>query len=213
MLKKWCSTYWLRVVYALGILMLILQIVNWNNWNSQVKMLSAMAILLSVHVLEEWKIPGGFHYCYNLLFKSDIPSYPMNQLTDMFTNFAGEIFFFLIVFFFPCNGTTLAMTIFCFLEGILHPAMTVFMHFKLKAVGKKCYYAPGIITAFGFLANGILQTCYLADVVLTSHDIVIAIITLLIMIVGMILLPEHIWRNPQTPYKFETKGYFEKFNL
>src|SRR5574344_2399336 len=86
---KWfVAQGWLYVMIAIGIFMAVLLIKNWKDWTWLNKLGTLAIIVLVFHVWEEWVIPGGFHYIYNL--GSECPErYPMSQLTDMITNFGG----------------------------------------------------------------------------------------------------------------------------
>lgn len=92
MLKKWCTDTWLYVMYAIGAVMALLLLWKWDQWSHTVKLLVSITIIVPLHVAEEWRLPGGFHYIYNLIFRSPSPNvYPMNTLVDMSTNFFGEL--------------------------------------------------------------------------------------------------------------------------
>ena len=69
-----------------------LLILNWNSWTPGAKGGAFLAVIMPLHVLEEWKCPGGLHYIYNIIFgPKDFGSryldrYPMSRFTDMITN-------------------------------------------------------------------------------------------------------------------------------
>lgn len=212
-MKKWCSSYWLYVTYVLGIAAFMFLIKNWNVWSAEQKLLSLMAILLPLHVAEEWKVPGGFHFSYNLLFKSDSPNcYPMNQLTDMITNFTGEIFFIVLLCIGANRGIILAMACFSYMEAVGHTGLSAVMYKKYKSRGKRTIYAPGLVTAYaGFLIAGIIMTYYLMQSGIGLSDAITAVIILIIMIGGMIFVPENLFKSKDTVYAFPSARYFEKF--
>ena len=212
-MKKWCSTYWLYTIYAMGVIALLVLVKNWTIWNDGEKLLALMAILLPIHVAEEWKLPGGFHYAYNLLRKSDSPNcYPMNQLTDMLTNFMGEIFFFVLISIGATTGILLAMACFCYIETIGHTLLSAVIDRQFKHNGKRIIYTPGLFTAYcGFLIVGIVMTIHLVQTGIQPKDIGIAIGILLIMIVGMICIPENLFKSKETKYPFPSSRYFRKF--
>lgn len=90
--KLWLSV-WLYVITLIAGIVLGCLISNWSVWSLQTKLFAFATMLLPLHVLEEWYFPGGFHTMYNLMQKSDkLDRYPMNQLSDMWTNFIGVIF-------------------------------------------------------------------------------------------------------------------------
>lgn len=90
--KKWLSC-WLYVMIAVTGIIIGIAICKWTDWTLQNKLFALATALLPLHVLEEWHFPGGFHTMYNLMAKSDCPDrYPMNQMSDMWTNLIGVIF-------------------------------------------------------------------------------------------------------------------------
>ncbi|MFV0519230.1 MAG: HXXEE domain-containing protein, partial [Lachnospirales bacterium] len=66
---------------------------NRNTW-TKINILCTLAVIVLVlHVIEEWVLPGGLHYSYNISHGSNVLGrYPMNRLTDMITNFGGVLF-------------------------------------------------------------------------------------------------------------------------
>lgn len=162
-MKKWCSGNWLYVTYAMGIFAFLALVKNRNVWSEGENLLALMAVLLPAHVAEKWKVPGGFHFAYNLLRKSDCPNcYPMNQLTDMLTNFMGEIFFLILMIVGPSAGILLAMACFCYMEAVGHTLLSAVVGRQFQRNGKRILYTPGLFTAYcGFLPLGICMTNYL----------------------------------------------------
>lgn len=214
MLLKWCKKTWLYVMYAIGAVLCVVAALNWNHWSFEMKLLAANAIILPAHVFEEWQFPGGFSYQYNMVMGSDrLDHYPMNRLTDMITNFGGEILFIAMLILGVANtGTTLALTIFCWMEAVLHTAIGVFMWTKFKAKGKRSIYGTGSATSYiGFLPAAIWGTRWLLQQTITGVDIRNAVILLAIMLGGLILIPENLLKRKDNPYVFENAGYYEKF--
>lgn len=214
MLLKWCQKPWLYVMYVLGAVLCVVAALNWNHWPFEMKMVAVNAIILPAHVFEEWQFPGGFSYQYNMVMGSDrLDRYPMNRLTDMITNFGGEILFMTMLIPGIANtGTTLALTVFGWLEVIIHTAIGVFMWAKFKARGKRSIYGPGSATSYiGFLPAAIWGTQWLLQQTITGVDIRNAAILLAIMLVGLILVPENLFKRKENPYVFESAGYYERF--
>lgn len=214
MLNKWCEKIWLYVMYTIGIILLVMLIVNWNNWSFGLRMICTLGIILPIHVCEEWQFPGGFHFQYNTLMKSETPNcYPMNQLTDMITNFCGELFFVcLLIGKFDSTGTILALTIFCWIEAIIHTLASIPLWKKFRDSGKKTIYGPGSASAhLLFAPAGVLGFVYLMRQQIAGSDVICAIIILAIMLIGMIVLPETLLKQKNSKYAFKNVGYFEKF--
>ena len=213
MLSTWCKKNWLYVMYSIGVVLTILLIANWTNWTVEMKFVVINAIILSLHVFEEWQFPAGFHYQYNLSYHSKYPDrYPMNRLTDMITNFVGELFIIILLVIGVNKGMILALTIFSLLEVVIHTAFGIKMYHRFKEKGKKSIYGPGSVTAYvGFGVNGLFQLLWLIKNGVTLNDWRIAILVLFVMIVGMILIPENLLKKEDNEYSFPSAGYFEKF--
>lgn len=214
MLNKWCSKVWLRVLYVLGVLFLVVSATHWGLWSFGQKLIGAMGVILPLHVLEEWQIPGGFHYQYNLLMKSDTLScYPMSRLTDMLTNFCGELFFLaLLLLRQDGTGTTLALTVFCWLEVVIHTLVGFRMLKQFKSRGKRTFYGPGSLSAYlGFAPAGVAGLLHLLRQPVFASDLLHAVVLLGVMLLGLIVLPENLLKRKDSPYAFSNAGYFEKF--
>lgn len=213
MLNKWCRKPWLYVMYTLGAVMAVILIVNWNRWDTAQKLLTAMAVVLPAHVYEEWQVPGGFHYSYNMLFGSEYPNrYPMNRLTDMITNFAGELFFIVLIIIGANTGMILALAIFSTLEVVIHTIVGAICYRKFKSKGKRSIYSPGLITAYiGFGVVGTLMFVWLSQNHISGSDWLVALGILAVMLIGMIAIPESLLKKKENEYAFATAGYFEKF--
>ena len=90
--KIWLSVWTYVITLISGVILGALAF-HWNVWSFQTKIFAFATALLPLHVLEEWYFPSGFHTMYNMMQCSDTPDrYPMNQLSDMWTNFIGVIF-------------------------------------------------------------------------------------------------------------------------
>lgn len=215
-IKGWLSC-WLYVITAIGSFLTILLIGNWNIWTIPTKLAVASVISLVLHVLEEWKFPGGFYYMYNLQHgsKEEIADrYPMNQLTDMLTNF--------IPIAFGCIMLCFGMPYIVCLIWFLLSAMEVFVHtlagFQMKkrfaTKGKKTIYNPGFATTYlcflpvfiGFIIS------FFKYRMPTILEILLAIVFTLIMARICINWAEDIFKSKNSPYPYNWgKGYFDKF--
>ena len=83
----WLSV-WLCVATAIALAVFVHIVRNWNRWDWLTRLVAICSIWIVPHVREEWIVPGGFHYMYNMLSGSTATDrYPMSQLTDMWTNF------------------------------------------------------------------------------------------------------------------------------
>ncbi len=210
---NWLSC-WLYVITMLSGIILGITISNWQVWDLQTKLFAFATALLPLHVLEEWHFPGGFHVMYNLMKKSNKPdSYPMNQLTDMLTNFLGVIFG-CVVLFIGVNPVFMVMQLFlCCAEIFGHTSGGIF---SLKYFqGKRTIYNPGLLTTiFGYLplAIGIIISFFVFKAP-TFIEIIIALLCSMILGYFSLPLPEKLFKDLNTPYGFTWgDGYFSKFN-
>ena len=79
---------WLYCMIIMSVILTVQMIVHWKEWDGLTKLGAFTVIVLTFHVWEEWVIPGGFHYIYNIDSAAALRSrYPMSQITDMITNF------------------------------------------------------------------------------------------------------------------------------
>lgn len=101
-IKHWLSC-WLYVITLLSGIIIGYTIFNWSHLTLQTRFVALTVAMLPLHVLEEWLFPGGFHYMYNVFANSDkTDRYPMNQLSDMWTNLFGLLVGCIIL----CMGVT-----------------------------------------------------------------------------------------------------------
>lgn len=212
--KKWLSI-WLYVINSVALVILGFLIKNWNICTFQTKIFAFATILLPIHVLEEWHFPGGFHTMYNLMKNSkDLDKYPMNMLSDMWTNFIGVIFG-CIVLIVGVNPIFMFMQLFlCFAEVFGHTSGGIFAYRKFKNKGKKTIYSPGSFTTlFGYIPLAIcIIISFFIEQGISLWQILIALICSVLL--GWFALSgiEKICKNKNTPYGYTWgNGYFEKY--
>ncbi len=70
--KIWLSC-WLYIIVLISGIIIGLLVANWSVWSWQTRLFAMATALLPIHVLEEWRFPGGFHTMYNLMAGSDTP--------------------------------------------------------------------------------------------------------------------------------------------
>lgn len=215
-IRGWLSC-WLYVITAIGGFLTALLIINWGTWPVHTKLAVAADISLVLHVLEEWKFPGGFYYMYNLQHKSPeelADRYPMSQLTDMITNFVPILF--------GCVMLAIGMPYFTSLMWFLLSAMEVVVHTiagkdcirLFGGRGKKSLYNPGQITSyfcfFPVLIGYIVS--FLTYRIPTLVEILLAVACTLIMSFLVINLAENKLKDENSPYAYDWgKGYFKKY--
>lgn len=214
--KGWLSC-WLYVITATAGVLAGLTAANWHSWDVQTKIYALSAILLPLHVLEEWHFPGGFHTMYNLMAGSEpekADRYPMNQLSDMWTNFIGVIFS-CVVLAVGVRPLFLLMELFiCAAEIYGHTSGGIFLYRRFKSKGKKTIYSPGFATMlFGYvpLAFGIIISFFTVKAP-AVWEILLAIPCSVGL--GFVSLPlmEKICKNENTPYGYTWgDGYLAKY--
>ena len=116
------------------------------------------AIIIPFHVIEEWKLPGGLHYIYNVIFGSKemgskyLDRYPMSRLTDMITNIGLELFplAFLVMSLVAglSNEMAICITLFSLLEVMAHTLVGIYSFIRYRKAGKRSIYCPGIGTSY-----------------------------------------------------------------
>ena len=218
MLDRWCKRAWIKFSCCITAFVTVAVLLFWKEWSADVKILAGIAALIPVHVLEEWVFPGGFHFQYNSIFRSDLPDrYPMSRLSDMITNLGATIFFLIITVIgvikgHISNGIILGSLIFSALEVIVHTIFGVAMYSKFKNKGKTTIYGPGSITAYvGFGVFGTLLLYSLESLTITFGDWIVCAGFILELLIVFILMPEALTKRKDTIFFYENNGYFDRF--
>ena len=214
--KGWLSC-WLYVITGMAGVILGLTAANWNTWDIQTRIYALSAVLLPLHVLEEWHFPGGFHTMYNLMdgtSPEEADRYPMNQLSDMWTNFIGVVFS-CIVLAVGVRPFFLIMELFiCVAEIFGHTSGGIFLLKKFRNKGKRTIYSPGFATMlFGYVPIAIaIVVSFFTEKAPTLADVILAIPCS--MALGYLSLPfaEKVCRDRNTPYGYTWgDGYLSRF--
>ncbi len=212
--KLWLDLWLYLMIMVSGIIIGML-VCNWQVCGLQQKLFAAATALLPFHVLEEWHFPGGFHTMYNLMAKSHCPDhYPMNRMSDMWTNLIG-VFFGCVVLFVGVNPFFCVMQLFlCCAEVFGHFSGGIFLYRQFHSKGKHTVYSPGMATTlFGYIpiAVGIIISFFTQSAP-TVTEFILAVIC------GMVLggislnLPEKILKDENTPYGYTWgDGYLSKY--
>jgi len=210
---------WLYVMAGGGIALIVVLIASWAQLDWITRLAYFTVIALPFHVWEEWRFPAGFHYIYNLVWRSDAPDrFPMNQMSDMITNFGGLIFN--IVLLIIGGGKpiiAIVLFLFCAMEVIAHTGIgfRAFTFFRSK--GKKTIYNPGLGTSYSLflpIAIGYIFLLATRELQTVWSDWLLGVVLGLIELILLIVIPERLLRNKNTPYPFTGKyqyGYFKKY--
>ena len=125
-----------------------------KEW-SPLNILCTLAIIvLILHVIEEWVLPGGLHYSYNIAHGSThLSRYLMNCLTDMITNFGAVVLGCIVLKFWGFRKpAAAAIMLFSAFEVIVHVTNGIQDMQIFGVYGMNTLYSPGLITSlFGFL--------------------------------------------------------------
>lgn len=215
-LQGWLSV-WLYVMAAIGIFLAVLVWKNRKTWN-QVNILCTLAIIVLVlHVLEEWVLPGGLHYSYNIAHGSMLLSrYPMNRLTDMVTNFGGVVLGCVVLKVWGFRKPAgIAVMLFSAFEVVIHVTIGIQDMQLFGPYGMNTLYSPGLITSlFGFLpvCVGLAITLFKKKEGRPSlKQWIMAVAAMFGFCFLLINLPEMTLGREDTLYEFTDRGYYERF--
>ncbi len=212
-MKKWLN-HWIKVETLLGLFALIIIIVKKDTLSMTSIYFLILSIILPLHVLEEWIKPGGFYYLYNSIVMGSDDSladhYPMNQITDMLTNFVGEMIFIICSFIYY-KPLTIMLCLFCFIEFFGHLlAMSILSYRRYHT-----FYNPGYITSIlGYLPLGIMSLHYILIHHYSINNWIIGIICTLLLLIICIVIPESLLKSKENDYGFYKDygyGYYSKY--
>lgn len=215
-MQGWLAV-WLYAIMIIAGVILGMLISHWHVWDPQTKIYALSAVLLPLHVMEEWHFPGGFHTMYNLMKGTDFNEadrYPMNQMSDMWTNFIG-IVFSCIVLIAGVRPLFLLMELFiCAAEIFGHTGGGIFLYKRYRKEGKKTIYSPGSATMLGGyvpIAIAIIVSFFTVQAP-QWWEYPLALVCS--MGLGYLSLPfaEKMCRDKESPYRFSWgDGYLARF--
>lgn len=215
-IQGWLSI-WLYVIAVIGIVLGVLVYKNRKTW-SKLNILCTLAIIVLVlHVIEEWVLPGGLHYSYNISNGglSTLSRYPMNRLTDMITNFGGIVLGCIVLKFWGFKKpAAIAVMIFGFAEFAMHLAIGIIDMGIFWPYGMNIVYSPGFLTSlFGFLpiSIGLAVELFKKKPRPTLKDWFIGLAAMFALAFLLISLPESLLKDENSPYNFTNAGYYEQF--
>lgn len=215
-IQGWLSI-WLYVMTAIGITLGVLLWKNRKEWQTLNILCTLAIIVLILHVIEEWVLPGGLHYSYNIAHNSPLLSrYPMNRLTDMITNFGAVIVGCIVLKVWGFRkSAALAVMMFSAFEVGMHIAIGIQDMQIFAEYGMNTLYSPGLFTSlFGFLPICVLLAIYLLKKKENRPSIlqwIMAIAGTIVLCFLLINMPENIWGKKDSPYEFTNRGYYEQF--
>ncbi len=206
---------WLYLMGAMGIFSAVQLVVKRKEWDAARKLGALTVIVLVLHVMEEWVIPGGFHYFYNISSEAVLRDrYPMNALTDMITNFGGALLWFALVQTDKYGRKmSFAVMLFSFAEVAIHLLGAESSRSLLLESGiVSPFYTPGLLTALlCWLPLGITYVTYFIRTRIKLSDVIGGVIILAVLSVLLIVMPEGLLKSEDTPYVFDDAGWYEQF--
>lgn len=209
------ETGWLYAMLVMGVVLTVQLIVNRKSWNALRRLGACTVLVLVLHVWEEWVIPGGFHYFYNLSSEAALRDrYPMNELTDMITNFGGALVWLLLV---ETNAygrkMSFAVMLFSFAEVLIHLLGAASSRALLLENGVYSpFYTPGLLTALAcWLPLGIAYAVRFMQARFRVRDVLGGAAILVLLSMLLIVLPESLLKSKDTPYVFDNAGWYEKY--
>ena len=224
-LDKFCDIIWLICLGILGGIVAVLLIMNWNTWLPGTKAGAFLAIIMPLHVLEEWKLPGGLHYIYNIIFGPKefggkyLDRYPMSRFTDMLTNIGLAVIpLIYAVLAQHCglsNIVAICIIILSFGQVLAHTVVGCYALKRYRKRGKKSVYCPGHITAcVMFLPAGIYLCSVISNV--TAVDVLGGILAMAIL--GAVCVPlqeiplkKWVLKQEGSTFAFASPKYFAQF--
>jgi len=230
MIKKidiWCRNLWIYFICIIGILTAIYLLMNWNDLSAAVKGCAFCAIIMPLHVIEEWKLPGGLHYIYNVFVfgpsahdTNSLDRFPMSRLTDMFTNVGLTVvpllYAWLSVIYPEISAALiLCMIVFGLGELLVHTVVGIGCLLRYRKAGKRTIYDPGLGTSvMFFLPASIYLAANLPEV--GGNDWLGCLLLFMGMVILCIAFAEFPFRKwvrslNSTYFAFEDPKYFSKF--
>jgi len=210
-LKFWTNTVWPYSTVAFGACVFAVLVTNWNVWPEEQKLVAAIYVLVPFHTWEEWRLPGGFAYQYNLLSGSLMPDrYPMNQLTDTLTISGAMCFGTCLLVHGVTPAILISQAVFALAKVAMHLDFGVRMRRRFWAKGKRSIYNPGLATAvLGLVPILARSIALLLRIKLAPVDFLTALV--LSGVLGtLILLPKRLPQMDSAEMVFDM-GYYSRF--
>ncbi len=216
LVNAWLSV-WLYVMAGIGIFLTVKVIKNRKTWDTVNILCTVAVIVLVLHVIEEWVLPGGLHYSYNFSHgSSDLARYPMNRLTDMITNFGGVLLGCIVLKVWRFRKPAgIAVMLFSAFEAVIHIVIGINSLNTFWEYGMRTLYSPGLITSlFGFLpvTVGLAIHLFKKENRASFKQWITAVAVMFGFCFLLINLPEMLLSDENSVYGFTDRGYYERFS-
>ncbi len=214
-INAWLSV-WLYVMAGIGVFLAVKVWKNRKTWDTINILCTIAIIVLVLHVIEEWVLPGGLHYSYNISHGSkDLARYPMNRLTDMITNFGGVVLGCVVLKIWGFRKPAgIAVMLFSLFEVVIHIVIGITSLITFGKYGMQTIYSPGLITSlFGFLpvAIGLAVHLFKKPNRASVKQWIMAVVAMFALCFLFINLPEMVLGDENSPYAFTDRGYYERY--
>jgi hypothetical protein len=209
---------WLYAMVAMSVTLVVQMVVakaRGRGWGA-LRVLGALTVVvLTLHVWEEWVIPGGFHYIYNAGSDALLRDrYPMNEVTDMITNLGGALVWLVLVEL-DRYGRKMgfAVMLFGYFEFAVHNLLAYESMTMLYEAGVYSgFYAPGLFTAVAcWLPLSAAHTAWFAKNGVGWKDAVGGVVILVVLSQLLVTAPENLIKSEDNPYAFPNAGWYERF--
>lgn len=224
-LDNWCDNLWIYFMCVLGIATAIYLVLNWSVLPVGAKAGAFGAIIMPLHVVEEWKLPGGLHYIYNVIFGSKkmgskyLDKYPMSRLTDMITNIGLVVFplIFLVLSLTTNLSTEMAvcMMLFSIMEVVAHTIVGIYSLIRYRKAGKRSIYCPGFGTSYLlFLPAAIYIISALPKLTIGNWIggiVALAVMSICCVPIQEIPLKKWVLKQENNAFAFISPKYYAKF--
>ncbi|MGM9589375.1 MAG: HXXEE domain-containing protein [Faecousia sp.] len=215
-MQGWLSI-WLYVMAGIGIYLSWLAYKNRRKWDKINLYCTLAIVVLVLHVLEEWVLPGGLHYSYNINHGSVFLSkYPMNRLTDMITNFGAVVIGCIVLKVWGFRKPAgIAIMLFSAAEVVMHIGIGIQDMKIFGEYGMNILYSPGLITSlFGFLPVSVglaIELLKKKEKRPKLKQWIMAVAAIGVLGFLLINLPETLLSSEDTPYEFTDRGFYEPY--
>ena len=189
---------------------------RWEQMDNIYLLQHIILIGITLHQVEEYRFPGGFPWAANMIYNSPNPDrFPLNKLMSWFINITALALALVFVFWILSPVAAAVFGMFALAELGWHTIFGIIMLKKYRSQGKETIYFPGNMTTWFILTPAGLAMIYelVSRNLLDTMGWILAIVGLL-MFIGVLLIYQKIFSNPDSPYNFDEtllEGYFTKF--
>lgn len=182
---------------------------NWKSVSMQKKLTGLFIVALACHMLEERVYPAGYSYIFNIALSSN-----MNRLGVMVCNVLFVVLALLAFWKLSEKaGVLITVAIMGFVEFGIHIALGIQSLGLFSSAGQVLPYSPGLFTSvFFFLPISVCAIVHLVKMkALSLKNIGVGLLGTLIIGLGVILMPQVVFNDPDGTYVYPDQGYYEQY--